>query len=44
LVRAQVKHFDLQHDKELRYLKALQANIRASAPHATGSLQGEPQA
>jgi hypothetical protein len=38
-----VRHFDATHDKELRLLQALRANINKSAATATGSLAGKPQ-
>ena len=38
-----VRHFDQQHDKELKLLQALQSNIRKQGPGTLGSLAGEAQ-
>lgn len=38
-----VQHFDAGHDKELRLLKTLRANINKSSATATGGLAGKSQ-
>ena len=36
-----VRHFDLLHDKKLRYLQTLHSNIAKQARTGTGSLAGK---
>lgn len=38
-----VHHFDLTHDKQLRLVQTLRANINESAAVATGGLAGQAQ-
>lgn len=37
-----VRHFDLLHDKRLRYLQTLRTNIAKQTQTGTGSQQGKP--
>lgn len=39
--RSWVRHFDLLHDKRLRYLQTLRTNIAKQTQTGTGSQQGK---